>query len=93
MADARQPPATAQLEYWEERIRERPLTALGVAALAGFVLGGALRTRTGWALLAFAGRMAVKEAATNYFQGLIAEDGFARPSRTAAPSTSAAAFD
>src|SRR5215469_3039690 len=45
----------------EHSIEENPLSALAIAAGAGFVLGGGLRNRLGLALLAFAGRRVARE--------------------------------
>lgn len=60
--------ATDPLSQWEEGIRERPLTALAVAASMGFLLGGGLRSRSGVAATAFVVRTVAKEAALAFIQ-------------------------
>src|SRR5215467_48361 len=45
----------------ERSIEANPLSALAIAAGAGFLIGGGLRNRLGRALLAFAGRKVAKE--------------------------------
>ncbi|MBV8774795.1 MAG: hypothetical protein JO166_21050 [Deltaproteobacteria bacterium] len=61
------------LEDVEQRIRDRAFLSLGLAAGAGFALGGGLGTRLGAVLLAVFGRAAARQVATNVgrqvFQG------------------------
>ena len=52
-----------------EYINDEPLTALGIATAAGFVLGGGVDRRVGLAVLTMVGRIMLRGAATN----LIAE--------------------
>lgn len=48
----------------EPQIQQRPLGALGIAALTGFVLGGGLRSRLGTAALLLVARMVVRDVVT-----------------------------
>jgi hypothetical protein len=57
----------------QEVIRKRPLLSLGVAAGAGFVIGGGLATRLGVTLLASVGRKAATETATNFGRQVVQE--------------------
>jgi ElaB/YqjD/DUF883 family membrane-anchored ribosome-binding protein len=50
----------------EKRIRDRPLFYLGIAAGAGFVMGGGMATSRGLALLGLVGRKAAVDTATNF---------------------------
>jgi hypothetical protein len=54
-----------------EFVREEPLSALAIAAGAGFILGGGLNSRIGLALLAIVGRIALRGAATSFIAGLV----------------------
>jgi hypothetical protein len=54
------------LDDIEKRIQDRPLFYLGLAAGAGFVIGGGLATNMGVALLGLFGRKAAIETATNF---------------------------
>ena len=78
---------------WDQRaladhVREQPLLALGIAALAGFVVGGGAWTRTGMAGLMLAGRIAARQMAVsaiakavkelNRVNGLLIMRGMAR---------------
>lgn len=47
-----------------ERIRERPLLSVGLAGLAGFVIGGGATSRTGAATLMLIARIWLKSATT-----------------------------
>ena len=58
-----------------ETIREHPLTALGVAAAAGFVWGGGASGRLGLAMILAAGRFAARGALMNLMSGVVAENG------------------
>lgn len=61
--------STADLiSNWTESIQQRPLMALGVAAGAGFVMGGGVASRLGLALLAFAVRTTIREATISYIR-------------------------
>jgi hypothetical protein len=44
------------------RVRQRPWLSLAIVVGLGFALGGGLSTRTGRALLAALGRLALKQA-------------------------------
>jgi hypothetical protein len=48
-----------------ERIREKPLLSLGLASLAGFVIGGGASSRVGAATLMLVARIWLKQAATD----------------------------
>jgi ElaB/YqjD/DUF883 family membrane-anchored ribosome-binding protein len=50
----------------ETTIRENPLAATALAALAGFVVGGGMASRPGSLILALLAREAAQEAATNF---------------------------
>jgi hypothetical protein len=52
-------------------VREEPLRSLTVATAAGFILGGGLNSRIGLALLAFAGRIALRGVVTSSLVELI----------------------
>jgi ElaB/YqjD/DUF883 family membrane-anchored ribosome-binding protein len=47
-------------------IRENPLTAIALAAAAGFVVGGGMASRPGLLILALLGRKAAQEIAINF---------------------------
>ena len=53
------------LENIRNRIRNRPLFFIAIAAGAGFVIGGGMTSRMGLLLIGLAGRRAAAEAATN----------------------------
>jgi hypothetical protein len=63
---------------WTERIRERPLLSLGVAGLAGFVIGGGASSRTGAAALMLIARIWLRRAATDAFANAMANYGTAK---------------
>ena len=54
------------LEDIQNRIRDRPLFYLAIAASVGFVAGGGMASKWGLALLGLAGRRAAAETATNF---------------------------
>jgi hypothetical protein len=54
------------LEDIQNRIRDRPLFYLAIAAGVGFVAGGGMASKWGLALLGMAGRRAAAETATNF---------------------------
>ena len=58
-----------------EFVREEPLTALAIAGLAGFILGGGVNSRIGLALMTVVGRVALRGAATSFIVGLVTSDG------------------
>ncbi len=59
-ADAGQPEVDL-VQALTRSIEQNPLAALGIAAGVGFVVGGGLRTRLGFAAMLYAGRMVAKE--------------------------------
>jgi hypothetical protein len=61
-----------------ERIRERPLFSLGLAGLAGFVIGGGMTSRTGMATLMLIGRIWLKRAATDALASAMTNYGAAK---------------
>src|SRR5215472_6882630 len=61
-----------------ERIRERPLVSLGLAGLAGFVVGGGASSRTGAAALTLIARIWLRRAATDALAGAMASYGTAK---------------
>jgi|GEM_PF-6935343 hypothetical protein len=83
----------SRIERLEERIERYPIGALGIAALAGFVLAGGLRSKTGLTLLAFAGRMALRETTLGLVRNTLSGDGHRREPRTTTAGATAAAFD
>src|SRR5665213_1256521 len=62
---------SSRLGNVERSIRHKPLRALGIGALAGFVIGGGYRTRLGVSLLWLMGRTAVKESIISAVSGAI----------------------
>jgi hypothetical protein len=52
-----------------EYVRETPITALAIAAAAGFLIGGGLKNRLGLAILGI-GRVAIQGAATTFMAAL-----------------------
>jgi hypothetical protein len=52
-------------------VREEPLTALAIAAVTGFVLGGGVNRRIGLAMLTIAGRIALRGVADNLILGMV----------------------
>jgi hypothetical protein len=55
----------------ERFFREKPLTSIGIAAAAGFIVAGGLTTRLGLAVLAIFGRKAGRELAANIVSGAV----------------------
>jgi ElaB/YqjD/DUF883 family membrane-anchored ribosome-binding protein len=58
------------LKQLEEAIRQNPMPAAGLAAAAGFVVGGGLTTSLGLGLLGLFGREAVRQTARNFMSGM-----------------------
>src|SRR5437763_56306 len=54
-----------------ESIKQRPIPALALAAGAGFILGGGLRSRLGTGLMLFAGRTIAREVMLSAMLGAI----------------------
>jgi hypothetical protein len=54
-----------------EYVRDEPFTALAIAAVAGFVLGGGVNRRIGLAVLTIAGRIALRSVATGLIVGMV----------------------
>jgi hypothetical protein len=73
------PAASEAVPEWliwcDSEIRRQPLTALTVAAAAGFVLGGGLRSRIGRGLVLVAGRSLIRSAVYGFIAGLVETDG------------------
>ncbi len=61
-----------------ERIRERPLLSLGLAGLAGFVLGGGTSSRSGAAMIMLVARIWLRRAATSALTSAITSHGTAK---------------
>ena len=61
-----------------ERIRERPLVSLGLASLAGFVVGGGAVSRTGAAMLMLVARIWLRRAANDALAEAITSYGTAK---------------
>jgi hypothetical protein len=61
-----------------ERVRERPLLALGLASLAGFVIGGGASSRTGAATLILIARIWLRRAATDALTSAMTSYGTAK---------------
>ena len=57
----------------EHSIKAKPLKALGLSAVAGFVVGGGYRSRLGISILFFLGRAAIREAAISAFARAVDE--------------------
>jgi hypothetical protein len=55
----------------EKSICEKPLTSAGIAAGAGFILGGGMATRPALALLATFGRKAARNTAACLVTGML----------------------
>jgi uncharacterized membrane protein YebE (DUF533 family) len=55
----------------EKSVKTRLLNPLGIAALAGFVIGGGFRSRLGISLLGLLGRAALRNAAIGALSGAI----------------------
>jgi len=83
----------SQIERLEERIQRYPISALGIAALAGFVLAGGLRSKTGMTLLAFAGRIALRETTLGLVRNALGGNGHRHEPRASAAGATTAAFD
>jgi hypothetical protein len=60
-----------------DRVSTHPLSAIAIAAVGGFVVGGGASTRLGRAALAFLGRAALRRMALDKVLGLL-EDGSPR---------------
>ena len=58
-------------ERLERSIREKPLAAAGLAAGAGFILGGGMATRPALALLALFGRKAARDTAASFMKSMV----------------------
>jgi hypothetical protein len=48
-----------------EYVRDEPLTVLAIAGAAGFVLGGGINRRLGFAMMTMVGRIAVRSIAAS----------------------------
>ena len=65
------PEIKVDLELIQNRIRDRPLFYVTIAAGMGFVAGGGLASRWGLVLLGLAGRRAAVETATNFGRQMV----------------------
>jgi hypothetical protein len=54
-----------------ESVRDDPLTALAIAATAGFLVGGGASSHTGRSMLALIARIVAPGAALNFVAGLV----------------------
>jgi hypothetical protein len=54
-----------------ESVKDDPLTALAIAATAGFLVGGGAGTRAGRTMLALLGRIVAPTAALNFVAGIL----------------------
>jgi len=61
-----------------EYVSDEPFTSLAIAAGVGFIVGGGAGTRPGLALLAFIGRIAVREVATHFIIGAVGNNDSTR---------------
>jgi hypothetical protein len=64
-----------------EYVRDEPLTALAIAGVTGFVLGGGVNRRVGLELLAMVGRAALRAVAASLIVGIVTGDDERRPNR------------
>jgi hypothetical protein len=60
------------------QIRERPLLAVGLAGLVGFIFGGGASSRTGAALLMLVARISLRRAATEAVANAVTGYGSAK---------------
>jgi hypothetical protein len=60
------------------QIRERPLLAVGLAGLVGFIFGGGASSRTGAALLMLVARISLRRAATEAIANAVTGYGSAK---------------
>jgi hypothetical protein len=60
--------------WCDREIRRQPLNALTVAAAAGFILGGGLKTRIGRGLVLVTGRSLIRSAMYGFIAGLVKDD-------------------
>ena len=64
-------------------VRDEPLTAVAIAGAVGFVLGGGITRRLGFAMLTTVGRIAVRTVASSLILGIITGDAnYGRPEAT-----------
>ena len=54
-----------------EYVKDEPLTALAIASVAGFVLGGGVNRRIGLAMLTTVGRIVLRGVATSLIVGMV----------------------
>jgi hypothetical protein len=70
---------TARHREVAEYFRDEPLTALAIAGVTGFVLGGGVNRCVGLALLAMVGRAALRAVAASLIVGIVTGDDERRP--------------
>jgi ElaB/YqjD/DUF883 family membrane-anchored ribosome-binding protein len=58
------------LRQVEKLTHDKPLHSAAIAAAIGFIFGGGVATRPGWAILALFGRKAARDTATNFVTGM-----------------------
>lgn len=68
-ADSAQSPH-GRRESLDEYVRDAPFTSLGIAAAAGFLVGGGFKNRVGLAILAILGRLAIQSAASGFIAAM-----------------------
>jgi hypothetical protein len=56
---------------WVESLKDDPLTALAIAATAGFLVGGGASTHAGRTMLGLLGRIVAPAAALNFVSGIL----------------------
>ena len=66
------------IDETEDFIRDKPIVSAGIAAAAGFIVGGGLTSRAGVALLFLFGRKLAGELTTNLLFGAMHRDGRTR---------------
>jgi hypothetical protein len=63
-----------------EYVKDEPLTALAIASVAGFILGGGITRRLGFAMLTTASQIALRVVATSMIVGIVTgADGAGNP--------------
>ena len=63
--------SVSRCRHVSQYIKDEPLTALAIAAAAGFVLGGGVNRRIGLALITIVGRIALRDVASGLIVSLM----------------------